>query len=179
MNKNDFWRRCFLINMVLQKVAPSCMLHAFLENLKQVVLPFDLTAQTRKKDHPGFPGFECGLPPEYYYFVPGTGYGGHRPFPEDPIDPRFVSAVDGIGLNFRITFKAQTCCRSIVGTTSGASEGRKRWSRGSDKASRNCRGTHLGRHLGSTCCRFSAPVGRKKILRLEHSVPRPSPESRM
>src|SRR5438445_3888368 len=75
-------------------------LHVFFENLKQVVLPFDLTAQTRKKDHPGFPGFECGLPPEYYYFVPGTGYGGHRPFPEDPLDPRFVSAVDGIGLNF-------------------------------------------------------------------------------
>jgi hypothetical protein len=75
-------------------------LHAFLENLKQVILPFDLTAQTRRKGHPGFPGFECGLPPDYYYFVPGTGYGGHRSFPDDPLDPSFVSAVDGIGLNF-------------------------------------------------------------------------------
>jgi hypothetical protein len=75
-------------------------LHAFVQNLRQVELPFDLTAQTRRQDYPGFPGFECGLPSKYHYFVPGTGYGGHQPFPEDPLDPGFVSAIDGIGLNF-------------------------------------------------------------------------------
>src|ERR1043166_6331676 len=75
-------------------------LHAFLENVGKVELPFDLIAQMRRQDHPGFPGFECGLPPKYYYFIPGTCYGGHQCFPGDPLDPAFVSAVDGIGLNF-------------------------------------------------------------------------------
>ena len=75
-------------------------LHAFVKNLRHIELPFDLTAQTRKQDYPGFPGFECGLPSKYYYFVPGTCHGGHQPFPDDPLDPCFVSAVDGVGLNF-------------------------------------------------------------------------------
>lgn len=75
-------------------------LHAFTQNLRQVKLPFDLAKQTRKRDYPGFPGFECGLPSKYSYFVPGTCYGGHQPFPDDPLDPGFVSAVDGVGLNF-------------------------------------------------------------------------------
>jgi hypothetical protein len=59
-----------------------------------------LAEQTRQEDYPGFPGFECGLPSRYRYFVPGTCYGGHQAFPDDPLDPSFVSAVDGIGLNF-------------------------------------------------------------------------------
>jgi hypothetical protein len=75
-------------------------LHRFIENLNKVELPFDLAAQTRKEDHPGFPGFECGLPSKYRYFVPGTCYGGHQSFPDDPLDPTFVTAVDGVGLNF-------------------------------------------------------------------------------
>jgi hypothetical protein len=54
----------------------------------------------RKRDYPGYPGFECGLPPSYYYFVPGSCYGGHKTAPSDPLDPSFVAATDGIGLNF-------------------------------------------------------------------------------
>ena len=75
-------------------------LHAFIQNLKQVELPFDLAEQTRREDYPGFPGFECGLPSKYRYFVPGTCYGGHQLFPDNPLDPTFVTAVDGVGLNF-------------------------------------------------------------------------------
>jgi hypothetical protein len=90
-------------------------LHAFIQNVKEVELPFDLAAQTRKKDHPGFPGFECGLPPEYYYFVPGTCYGGHQPFPDDPLDPSFVSAVDGIGLNFGSHLRLKRALEVLLG----------------------------------------------------------------
>ena len=75
-------------------------LHRFLQHLEGIELPFRLVDQVRKKEYPGYPGFECGLPPSYYYFVPGSCYGGHKCFPDDPVDPSFVAATDGIGLNF-------------------------------------------------------------------------------
>jgi len=75
-------------------------LHRFLENLKQVTLPFEFREQVRCREYPGFPGFECGLPPKYYYFVPGSCYGGHNLTPDDPLNPSFVAVADGIGLNF-------------------------------------------------------------------------------
>jgi hypothetical protein len=90
-------------------------LHTFEENLRQVGLPFELAAQTRKEDHPGFPGFECGLPSGYRYFVPGTCYGGHQPFPDDPLDPGFVSAVDGIGLNFGSHLRLKRALEVLLG----------------------------------------------------------------
>src|SRR5438132_6995731 len=93
----------------------SAKLHAFLQNLSQIELPFDLPAQTRKKDYPGFPGFECGLPSQYSYFVQGTCYGGHQPFPDDPLDPRFVSAVDGIGLNFGSHLRLERALEVLLG----------------------------------------------------------------
>jgi len=75
-------------------------LHEFLRRLSGVELPFSVLEQMRKQEFPGFPGFECGLPPSYYYFVPGTCYGGHQSHPADPLDPSFVATVDGAGLNF-------------------------------------------------------------------------------
>ncbi len=75
-------------------------LTVFLNALQEVELPFSLPTQMRKQDHPGFPGFECGLPPKYYYFVEGAKYGGHLELPEDPLHPTFVTVADGIGLNF-------------------------------------------------------------------------------
>ena len=41
-----------------------------------------------------------GLPPKYYYYVPNSNYHGDKPFPQDPLDPSFVSVVDGLGMNF-------------------------------------------------------------------------------
>lgn len=90
-------------------------LHGFIENLKNVKLPFDVAEQTRREDHPGFPGFECGLPSNYRYFVPGTCYGGHQPFPDDPLDPSFVTAVDGIGLNFGSHLRLKRALEISVG----------------------------------------------------------------
>ena len=90
-------------------------LHRFLENLKQVELSFDLVAQMRTRDYPGFHGFECGLPPSYYYFVPGSSYGGHQPFPEDPLDPGFVAVTDGLGLNFGCPLKLKRAIETLIG----------------------------------------------------------------
>jgi hypothetical protein len=81
-------------------VTGGVKLAEFLQILAGVRLPFDLEAQMRRQDHPGFPGFECGLPSKFYYFVPNSGYGGHNPIPADALHPSFVYAVDGIGLNF-------------------------------------------------------------------------------
>ncbi len=72
----------------------------FLDQVAQVTLPFDLVEQMRRRDYPGFAGFESGLPSRFYYFVPGSGYGGHHAPPHDPLSPNFVYAIDGVGLNF-------------------------------------------------------------------------------
>ncbi len=75
-------------------------LHKFLGDARGIELPFDLIDQMRRRDYPGFSGFEAGLPSSFYYFVPGSSYGGHQERPDDPLDPTFVAAADGIGLNF-------------------------------------------------------------------------------
>ena len=63
-------------------------------------MPFDLLAETRKHEYPGYPGYEQGLPTVYYYFVPGSGWGSESAPPPDPLNPTFVRSMDGFGLNF-------------------------------------------------------------------------------
>ncbi len=75
-------------------------LEAFLNDVRQVQLPFELIEQVRRREYPGFAGFESGLPPTYYYFIPGTNYGGYIAPPSNPLERNFVASVDGSGLNF-------------------------------------------------------------------------------
>lgn len=90
-------------------------LQTFLEQVQQVDLPFgDLTAQMRRQEHLGYPGFECGLPPRFYYFVPGTTYGGHKPAPADPLDLSFVGSVDGLGLNFGCPLRLRRALAALL-----------------------------------------------------------------
>jgi len=75
------------------------LLDWFLSRLRMVKLPFDLLKQLRRHDHPGYPTFECGLPTTYYYYVPNSGWGSTRSFPNDPLHADFVYSTDGLGLN--------------------------------------------------------------------------------
>lgn len=98
----------------------------FLDQLAQVQLPFDLVGQMRRLDRPGFAGFECGLPPQFYYFVPGAGYGGHNPPPSDPLAPGFVYAVDGGGLNFGNPLRLKRALAALLRLLTAAQEEARR-----------------------------------------------------
>lgn len=72
----------------------------FLENLQKFKLPFDcFLNQLRRMDCHGYPGFECGLPPTFYYFVPNTKWGSDKSSPVDVLSPDFPYSTDGFGLN--------------------------------------------------------------------------------
>ncbi len=75
-------------------------LDPFLVRVGRTQMPFDLLAQTRKHEYPGYHGYEQGLPTLYYYFVPESGWGSESAPPSDPLDPAFVRSMDGFGLNF-------------------------------------------------------------------------------
>lgn len=69
------------------------------KHLTSIQLPFDLKRQLRELPYPPQPGLPYGLPSFIYYYVPNSGWGSHKPMPQDPLDVNFVYATDGIGLN--------------------------------------------------------------------------------
>lgn len=50
--------------------------------------------------YPPQPGLPDGMPSRIHYFIPNSRRGTDQPTPTDPLDPSFVNASDGIGLNF-------------------------------------------------------------------------------
>lgn len=78
---------------------PCDELVRFLPKLEGVNLPFSLVSQIRKVEYPGYPGFECGLPSLFHYFVPNSNWGSDCQRPLDPLDLNAVYCTDGFGLN--------------------------------------------------------------------------------
>ncbi len=57
------------------------------------------------------------MPDNYYYFVPDSGWGSSKPFPNNCLDPNFVYCIDGAGLNLGCPLRlhAALACASKLG----------------------------------------------------------------
>ena len=68
-------------------------------HLASIPLSFNLKTQLRELPYPPTPGHPNGVPSLIYYFLPDSGWGSDKQVPANPLDPNFVKATDGIGLN--------------------------------------------------------------------------------
>jgi hypothetical protein len=96
--------------------AAAAELALFLDILPKFRLPFGcFFDQLRRMDCPGYPSFECGLPPTFYYFVPNTKWGSDKPVPIDALSPDFMYSTDGFGLNLGCPLRLHAALKILNG----------------------------------------------------------------
>jgi len=83
---------------------PVAAMAQFRANLVRLGLPFDPLGGLRMLEYPGYGACEghaafAGMPPSFYYFVPGSGWGSDGAPLVHPLDVNFPYRADGIGLN--------------------------------------------------------------------------------